>query len=301
MSKSLRLPKDQAEILRARLEEHGFTLSKAAYAFWRAKRPGCMICFYRSGKLLIQGRHSEGWKKRLQLKALEPQAFAEALALHPNPPPDEWIGSDETGKGDYFGPLVVAAVSLKRSKLPLLVELGVDDSKRLKDLHIQAIAPELKELLEYEILVLEPQEYNRRYAQLRNLNILLAWAHGEVVEALLERTSADFVLSDRFTTLQRMWAGFGPLGRACRFYQRHRAEDDPAVAAASILARAAFLEAMEKLSERFNLLLPKGSGAGIIEAGRRFLKERDPESLVEIAKLHFSLTQKINQGLNLKD
>lgn len=216
-----------------------------------------------------------------------------ALALLPDPPPDLWIGTDEAGKGDYFGPLVVAGVCVALEQVDGLIALGVDDSKRLDDTLIKEIAPRIRADLEHEIVVIPPLEYNAQYPRFKNLNHLLAWAHGRAVEALLSRTAATFVLTDQFTNVQTMWQHFGPLGRAAHFSQRTQAEANLGVAAASVLARAAFLEGIAALEAAHGVTLRLGAGRHVTDAAQQIAGAHGREILDALVKLHFKNSQRL--------
>lgn len=290
---TLKMPASEEPTARAFFETNGFEFSDLQHAFWRAKGPGCIASFYRSGKLLMQGAEADMWRGLLSDDSDHAVPFHAALAKHPKPAPQVWVGTDEAGKGDYFGPLVIAGVALKRGDLELLQTLGVDDSKALHDRRIPEIARGIEATCEYEVLFLSPGKYNELYTRIGNLNRLMAWAHAKVITNLLERTDATYVLVDKFANeaLVRRAVGDG-IGRAY-LDQRTKAEEDPAVAAASILARAAFLRGIKSLSRRFAVDLHLGAGAPTLASGRRFLEAHGRGPLREVAKLHFKTTEQI--------
>ena len=290
---TLKMPATEEPVVRAFFQGQGFEFAELAHAFWRARGPGCIASFYRSGKLLMQGPEADMWRGLLADDSDHALPFHRALAKHPSPPPAEWIGTDEAGKGDYFGALVVAGVSLKREHLELLQELGVDDSKALADERLPDMVRGIEAMTDHEVLLIAPPKYNELYEQIGNLNHLLAWAHGKVITNLLARTEANYVLVDRFAheSLVRRAVGKRPAG--VRLDQRTKAEEDPAVAAASILARAAFLRHLGSLSRRFGLRLRPGAGKPTLAAGRSFLEQHGPGPLGEVAKLHFRTTEQI--------
>lgn len=287
--------------LRAVLVEADFELAEAPHAFWRGRGPGCIATFYRSGKLVLQGENAATLAAVLGLAAPEvpdpdtqrSAAVAVALAKHPDPKPAAWIGSDEVGKGDYFGPLVVVAARVERDRVPLLVELGVADSKSLGDAQMVKMAPQLEQVVVSQKVVVGPEAYNRLHAKFKNLNYLLAWAHARAIEDLLAKAPADYALVDKFADERLLKRSMLETGRRIRLDQRTKAEEDPAVAAASILARAEFLWRMKALSKEAGLTLPKGAGSPVLAAGRRLVAERGPEILGRFAKVHFKNTEKI--------
>jgi ribonuclease HIII len=288
--------------LRALLEARGCELTSAPYAYFTARVPGCVITFYHSGKLLIQGKTAEEWDDVLAphhvLGASGERRFAAALAHLPEPEARRWIGSDESGKGDYFGPLVTCAVRVEREQLDLLAELGVADSKTLSDRQVHALAPGLKAVVAYQQVVLRPERYNELYDRMgRNLNKLLAWTHARAIEDVLDRDGeVTIAVIDRFGPEQRIRAALLERGRALRVVQRPRAEDDPAVAVASVLARNEFLWQLRALEKEFGVKLAKGAGPPVLAAGRRFVATHGVDALGKVAKLHFKTTETFVDG-----
>ncbi len=287
------MPPLEAPVIRAFFEQHGFEFRDAQYAFWQARGPGCVATFYTKGKLLMQGPEADMWRGLLGDDSDHARPFHSALSKHPRPAPDVWVGTDEAGKGDYFGPLVVAGVAVEREKLELLQELGVDDSKALSDVKINEIARGLEAACDHEVLVLKPSKYNELYARIGNLNRLMAWAHGTVIKALLERGPATWVLVDKFADESLVLRAVGEVRAGVRIAQRTKAEEDPAVGAASILARAAYLRVLGSLSRRFGVELRPGAGSPTLAAGRRFIEAHGTAPLGEVAKLHFKTTEQI--------
>lgn len=222
-----------------------------------------------------------------------PVRYRDAISKLPDPDASLWIGIDETGKGDYFGPLVVVAACVERGQLALLSELGVGDSKGISDRDVRDMAATLRPVVAHETLILRPPRYNALYAEIGNLNELLAWAHATVGASLAERTGARIVLSDQFARRDIISARLRRKGYTGKFVQRTRAEDDPAVAAASVIARAAFLRELRTLERDHGVKLHKGAGPPVLTAGRTVVRERGPEILEELAKLHFKTTDRL--------
>jgi ribonuclease HIII len=213
----------------------------------------------------------------------------------PDAPVGPRIGTDEAGKGDYFGHLVVAAVHVEPGQEESLRALGVRDSKRMADSVARRLAGEIKARAASDVVRISPRRYNELYAKLRNLNHLLAWAHARAIENLLARAPAPLVISDQFGDEQWLRQALMRRGRHVLLVQTPRAEQDLAVAAASVLARAAFLEGLEALSARVGLTLPKGA-THVTGAARQIWLRGGEELLGEVAKLHFRVTQKLRQG-----
>lgn len=200
------------------------------------------------------------------------------------------IGLDEAGKGDYFGPLVVAAVAGDPERL---AAIGVVDSKKLTDKRAHVLAAQVRLQSEVEVVAIHPEKYNELYAKMRNLNTLLAWCHATALENLLARVSTVEVILDQFASSGVMKKALKERGKSVNLVQYPRAEAHPVVAAASIVARAEFLERLASLADRYEVHLPKGAGAPVDEAGKIIVASDRPDLLGQVAKLHFRTTQKI--------
>jgi ribonuclease HIII len=200
------------------------------------------------------------------------------------------IGVDESGKGDYFGPLVIAACFVGPEHLAELD--GVKDSKKLTDKQSLAIASRIRAVCPHEVNSIGPAKYNELYENFRNLNKLLAWGHARAIENVLEQRPCELVISDQFADPAGLKRQLFEKGRQVTLESRVRAEADIAVAAASILARAGFLKRLERLSEEFGIELPKGA-TNVIPTAKRFVEKHGREKLREVAKLHFKTTQSV--------
>ncbi len=216
---------------------------------------------------------------------------------------DAWIGTDEAGKGDYFGSLVVAAVYVDAACREILSTLGITDGKKLSNRRLQHLAERMHNDYEKHIVVVEkiPTNYNALYDTLRrrgqNLNHLLASLHGEAIRTLATRVGAKHALVDKFSkndliTQQLKQQTDAELHPTIKIIQVPKAERDIAVAAASIIARDAFLKRMEALSEKYEMRLPRGSYQ-VVDAGKEFIRLHGSNALGNVAKLHFSLTDAV--------
>ena len=204
------------------------------------------------------------------------------------------IGSDESGKGDFFGPLVVAAFFMPEGQEEVLRELGVKDSKRTSDARCREIAETLKRGYPYHsVITIGPEKYNELWAKLRNLNRLLAWGHARAIENILERVPAGKAVTDQFGDERFVRNALLKKGREIELVQMPRAEEDPAVAAASILARAEFLTRLHFLSKDVGFELPKGASDLVEAAAVRLVKEKGAEVLAKVAKTHFKTTVRV--------
>ncbi len=203
------------------------------------------------------------------------------------------IGSDESGKGDYFGPLVIGAVYLPDGQAPVLRELGVKDSKRTSDNRCRELAEVIKRGYKHSVVAIGPERYNELYERLRNLNRILAWAHARAIENILGEVPCKLAITDQFGDRGYVLQALMQKGKTIELVQKPRAEEDMAVAAASILARAEFLKRLHFLSEEMGVELPKGASAAVEQAAVRLVKLRGPAILDKAAKRHFKITERV--------
>jgi ribonuclease HIII len=209
----------------------------------------------------------------------------------------ERIGIDESGKGDYFGPLVIAAVFVDATTQGELALMQVRDSKKISDGRILEMAPDIKAICPHSVIAIGPHKYNELYAKIRNLNRLLAWGHAKALENLLDRVSCERAISDQFGDERLILNALQEKGRKIVLEQRTKAESDMAVAAASILARAEFLLRLKRLSDEVGTTLPKGASPAVELAAKMVIKKHGQERLDSVAKLHFKTTQAVLAGL----
>lgn len=259
-----------------------------------------VTCFA-NGNAVIQGGASP-LKTQLQTWWEQQKTSSSPLRREvplPSPPFIAHIGTDEAGKGDYFGPLVVAGVFVEEQTASQLRALGVRDSKTVSDTAILSLAEEIKHLCSsqhYHILAYQPAEYNRLYQKVQNLNLLLAQAHAQMIQTLQQETQCQYTLVDQFAPKALMLQALQSVRCQIILEQRPRAEEDVAVAAASILARAAFLQGLESLSASVQMKLPKGaSDPDIVVIGRSLVARLSQDVLESVAKKHFQTTQQILQ------
>ena len=264
--------------------------AKGSGEVYRYELDGATVTVWRTGTARVQGK-GEG---REVLEKLVAELADDPPALPVDLPRDRaWVGVDESGKGDYFGPLVSAAVEVTPQAAADLEELGVADSKRLSDGRVTKLAPRVREATLWKVTVLAPPRYNDLYEQFRRegrrLNDLLAWAHARSLEDLLD-AGADpaYAIVDQFADARvierRLLAGTRE--RGLRVVQFPRAEADVAVAAASIVARDEFLSRIGGL--------PKGGGSPQVLAAARDIVACDGEAALRaVAKLHFATTQRV--------
>ena len=287
----------QASKLRELLERKGFTLEARPYMLYAASGEKVSLAVYEKGpKVVIQGKGTEDFVKFV----LEPEVLGAAElgyeeVLHPTMFAPH-IGVDESGKGDFFGPLVIAGAYVDAKMARTLQEMGVMDSKRIgSDARIEALARDMRGAgVVHEVVAIGPERYNELYAKFGNLNKLLAWGHAKVIENLLERVpDCPRALSDQFANPSVLERSLQERGRTIVLEQRTKAESDPAVAAASILAREKFVQWLRAAGQTYGLELGKGVSPAVKVAAVEMVRRHGPESLSQVAKLHFRTTQEI--------
>lgn len=208
------------------------------------------------------------------------------------------IGVDEAGKGDFFGPLVVAGVICKESEEKELKEFGVRDSKLIADKKLLTIDEKIRETLPHFVLVISPEEYNSRYKLIKNLNKLLAESHAAVISELISKHGADKAIIDKFGKAELVEDALNRKNIEIELVQVEGGERFAPVAAASILARAAFVRAMDELSNKAGIEIPKGASGLVDEAGKKLVKKYGENALLKLAKIHFkNYTRVVSPGL----
>jgi len=290
-TKVVLVPGEQRGPLQARLAAEAFEFRTVPHALFSVKGADVVATLYASGKLVIQGPDPELFLARF---LPEGGAAVESRARSDAGPPEEVVagpivGSDECGKGDYFGPLVVAAVRLEPDEATEVRGSKVTDSKRIADTRIHVLGPALRERYTYSVVRLDPPDYNRRYDRPGALNVILAELHAEAIRAVAQ--AGDRVLVDQFAKKSVMESALA--GLDVRLEQRPRAESDPAVAAASVIARQEFLEALAALSADVVVDLHKGAGAQVDDAGVAYCELHGRDALPRVAKMHFKNTAKV--------
>lgn len=203
------------------------------------------------------------------------------------------IGVDESGKGDYFGPLVIAGVYADKETKLRLMSLGAMDSKALSDKQIRILANKIRELCTYNVVVLNNETYNKVYDKIGNLNKLLAWGHARVIENLVGETDCKCALSDQFGNESLIKEALMEKGKGITLEQKPRGEENIVVAAASIIARDEFVKRMESLEAKYGQAFPKGASTATVSAAKQFARDYGKDRLGEVGKLHFKTTQNI--------
>jgi ribonuclease HIII len=275
---------------------------------------------YSSGKLQLQGFAGPLYRQALDIiitkynlqhpsARLMVEDYLSTEKVGPTPSPAasveqlavSWphIGTDESGKGDYFGPLVIVGVWTDKSLAASLAEIGVRDSKELSDAQCQNLASAIRELCrgKYHPVEISPERYNQLHdrfvSEKKNLNHLLAWGHARAIEDLLSRQSCEQAIADQFGDEKYIASKLMEKGRTLNLLQTPKAERFIAVAAASVLARDYFLSRLKQLGQEAGLTLPKGASPAVIETAKQIVQKHGADALRKFAKLHFKTTASV--------
>lgn len=300
-SHTVMLKQEDVAKLRNILVEQGFELSDKPYAHYSGKKGKLNVTVYEKGpKVLVQGKETEDFVKF----TLEPEILGEAILGYEeeNDPNmfEPHFGVDESGKGDFLGPLVIAGVYTDKQSTRYLMDAGIMDSKRISSVaRIQKLSKLIRFApnVAYEVMVLKPEKYNELYDSFGNLNRLLAWGHARVIHSLArQRPDCPRALSDQFAkteVLEKALREQGETVAHLELEQRTKGESDIAVAAASVLAREAFVSWMERASAAGGIELPLGASEKVIEAARDSVEIHGRDILPKIAKMHFKSSQQV--------
>ncbi|MBV9299669.1 MAG: ribonuclease HIII [Verrucomicrobia bacterium] len=299
-SYTIAIQPSQAEALRKLLKEQGFEFADRPYTIFFAQKAKLSVAVYEKGpKVVVQGKGTEDFVRFY----LEPEILKEARIGYEevlNPAMFEpHFGIDESGKGDFFGPLVIAGVYVDREIARRLLSLGVTDSKKIgSDRKIRQLCDEIDKTpgLAANIVLIGPEKYNLLYEKFANLNDLLAWGHARVIENLLQlRPECKRSLSDKFANERVIRRALLKRAREIQIDQQTKAESDIAVAAASILAREKFVRWMDDRGKVMGIALPKGVSATVKSAARAVVEKGGRDSLRTVAKMHFRTSSEVLQ------
>ena len=295
-SHTCKLTPPQAKALRAYLNEHGFLFREVPYADFAAASPQVNAVYYQSGKLVVQGK---GTREFVEF-VLEPEILKEVRMGYETVLNPELLlprlGIDESGKGDFFGPMCVAGVYVNETVIRAWENAGVRDSKNIgSDRVIAELSKKIRETpgCVTTVVPIGNEAYNRLYQKMHSVNSLLAWGHARVIENLMAQKQGMNpppvrAISDQFAADKNVIArAIMGLGREIELVQRHKAEADVAVAAASILARNEFVTRLARLEHQFGVKLPKGASAAVDAAAKAFIEKLGADQLPLVAKMHF--------------
>ena len=295
-SYTTKLNEEQAAALERHLREGGFKPREVPYARFAGEKDKLNVVFYTSGKLVVQGKGTQEFVEFV----IEPEILKQArLGYEAVLNPELLLprfGVDESGKGDFFGPLCIAGVYVNAAVVTAWQDKGIKDSKNIssdKRMH------ELAELIRdtpgcvTTVVPIGNESYNRLYATMGSVNRLLAWGHARVIENLMGQRhrmnpAPVRAISDQFAANKETVAkALMSMGREIELVQRHKAEEDLAVAAASILARDEFVTRLAKLEKEFGMRLPKGASSAVDAAAKEFIARLGVEKLAKVSKMHF--------------
>lgn len=299
-----KLTDDQQSTLIEILKCGNYRPTEVPYTRIAAKGEDCSINLYTSGKLLIQGKGAQEFVQFV-LEPLVTLAVTVGYEDVLNPEMTQaHMGVDESGKGDFFGPMVIAAAYIDETLIDAMRDLDVKDSKNItSDKKAMFMGGELRKLLgrRFAVVTIGPTAYNRLYSKMRSVNRILAWGHARAIENLLEAVpKCPKAISDQFGNKETVERALMQKGRGIELIQRHKAESDPAVAAASIIAREAFLRALIKMGKQYDIEFKKGASAAVREAAANLVRAKSPEVLLQTAKCHFKTTDGVLGELGLK-
>jgi ribonuclease HIII len=289
----------QTDKLRRVLRENGWTFEEKDHTLYAARKDRTSVSVYQKGpKVLVQGKGTAEFVEFI----LEPEILGCARVGYEEVHQPEMFaphfGIDESGKGDFFGPLVIAGVYVEPGVARALLSAGVQDSKAIgSDVRIRQLAEAIRAVpgVAFEVISMGPERYNDLYGKFGNLNRLLAWGHSRAIEALLGQIpDCPRALSDQFAHESVLRRALGPKAKESGMIleQRTKGESDIAVAAASILARERFIDWMDEASRRLGMKLPRGASQ-VKSVAAQLLAARGSGFLTKVAKTHFKTAQQV--------
>ena len=270
------------------LENFDAIVNPKQYAFWEIKHKDFTATFYNSSKFVVQGKNPQKVLEVLNLNvSTEPKTeeYKQITEAH--------IGTDESGKGDFFGPLVIAGVFVDDKNKKLFEDLGIRDSKTLKDETMIKMALQIQKNAPFSVIAISNSKYNELYSKFKNLNKLLAWGHASVIENILAKTECKIALSDKFGDESLIQNALKTRGKQITLIQRVRGESDIAVAAASVLARATFVQRMQYMERFYGIEFSKGCNTIVKNQAIKFIEKYGKDRLTEVCKAHFKTYNEI--------
>lgn len=297
-----KLTPEQADRLEARVRDGTFELRDVPYARFSGVKKDFNVTYYESGKVVVQGKGTQDFVEFV----LEPEVLQKAEVGYEEELNSDLLlprlGVDESGKGDFFGPLCVAGVYVNADVIRAWKSAGVRDSKSIgSDAQIAKLATLIRETPKCvtAVVPIGNEAYNRMHRSNGSVNRVLAWGHARVIENLMlqrhrmvpapVRAISDQFAQDKETVGKALMT----LGREIELVQRHRAEEDLAVAAASILARDEFVQRLKRLETEYGVKLPKGASSAVEDAARAFVEKHGATLLPKVAKMHFRTSYRV--------
>ena len=276
------------------------------YAVFQADDGGTVVTLFESGKVVFQGFDADlaadYWIETEKINS------GNATVTNSNDKKKEEkrekvipirinsIGSDEVGTGDFFGPIVVTATYVSKDNIDFLLDLGVKDSKKMNDMQILKIVPEIIKKIPYKTFILSNKEYNNFYGDKMNMNKIKAILHNKVLYEIKNAGYVyDYIVVDQF---ENKFAYYKHIGESTKqvkdIFFLTKAEDQClSVACASMISRYIFLKQMDKLSKELGIVIPKGASDKVNEVAKEIVNKYGKGKLKDIAKLNFSNTNKI--------
>lgn len=282
-----------AEKIKFDLIQFGFELSQPPHTLFSGKKKGVSVSLYQSGKLMVQGKDMaefiEFYIEPEILKSFNfsnPELYADMVAH---------MGSDEAGKGDFFGPLCIATVYANTETISKLLKMGINDTKKMTDKRTLDLAKKLKDEVTYHVIKIGPEKYNELYFKFKNLNSLLAWGHAAAIDSVYQKSNCKKVIIDKFASDTLISNAVKRKNKDLEIILRTKAEEDVVVAAAATIARATFLRGLDDLSEMIGYKLPKGASEQVKEIAIKICKEQGPQALEKVCKKHFKTYEEVIQ------
>ncbi|MDB6017817.1 MAG: Ribonuclease [Pedosphaera sp.] len=295
-SYTCKLSEPNAKTLEAYLRGHDYEFREVPYAKFAGANKDLNVVYYESGKLVLQGKGTQEFVEFV----LEPEILKEVklgyeTVLNPELLAPR-LGVDESGKGDFFGPLCIAGVYVNEKVIKSWQDAGIRDSKNISsDKKIKELAEMIRDTpgCVTSVVPIGNEAYNRLYSKMKSVNTLLAWGHARVIENLMGQKHKMNpppvrAISDQFASKKETVAkALMSLGREIELVQRHKAEEDIAVAAASILARHEFVSRLGEMGKQYEMVFPKGASAMVDKAAKEFVEKHGAVEFGKVAKLHF--------------
>jgi ribonuclease HIII len=296
---TLKVSSDKFSDFKAYLETSGYAFEERPYQQFLAKKPGIVVNLYTNGKLVFGGAdlvERQRVEEYLGSLGAADVAAKQVKEYAPIEVSGTRIGTDEVGKGDYFGPLVIAGVVTSESQARQLQEIGVKDSKSLSDTTVDNLAVKVRQILgstQFQIIVINPEKYNQLHREMKTVNEILGWGHARAIENLLrDNPDCQTAITDQFGDRSYIEKALMEKGKKVNLTQTPGGEREISVAAASVLARSEFIDRMRKMGKKYGMDFPKGS-TNVIPAAERFVQKHGDRELLNVAKIDFKITRKV--------
>lgn len=303
-TESRKLNNHESDYVREVLESMGWgsEIDKNQYVEWRMVNiSGAVAVMYTSGKLVIQGKENlvnEVLDQALGSEKLKDDDVS-SIGLSEA---DLIVGCDEAGKGEFFGPLVLAACYIPIEMRDEIVGLGVDDSKKLTDDKIITIVEKLQEKVLFELNIVNPGRLNQRWRKIKNISEIMAQEYAVIIKKVSNEIG-DFkkqgaIVVDRFTKISSRMeksldeVGISMGGDGVKCVQIPNGERYLSVAVASVLARAKYLEVMNDYELEYERKFPRGY-SGVVEFSEKFIEDFGSEVFQSVAKTFFKTSDAV--------